>query len=122
MFEAMSYLFGDGSIFIIFVIARPRAGPSQRTKHPKSRAGLEDFLVRRARGCARPCVWRELGPRVRAPSETTTPSDHRFRTEFSFSIPKLGPKPYYFIGFGDIYGPKPYYFIGFGDIYGPKPY
>ena len=32
------------------------------------------------------------------------------------------PKPYKFIGFGDIYGPKPYKFIGFGDIYGPKPY
>ncbi len=31
-----------------------------------------------------------------------------------------GPKPYKFIGFGDIYGPKPYRFIGFGDIYGPK--
>ncbi len=33
-----------------------------------------------------------------------------------------GPKPYTFIGFGDIYGPKPYKFIGFGDIYGPKPH
>ncbi len=32
------------------------------------------------------------------------------------------PKPYKFIGFGDIYGPKPYKFIGFGDIDGPKPY
>jgi hypothetical protein len=32
------------------------------------------------------------------------------------------PKPYQFIGFGDIYGPKPYTCIGFGDIYGPKPY
>ena len=32
------------------------------------------------------------------------------------------PKPYKFIGFGDIYGPKPYKCIGFGDIYGPKPY
>ena len=27
-----------------------------------------------------------------------------------------GPKPYKFIGFGDIHGPKPYKFIGFGDI------
>jgi hypothetical protein len=26
------------------------------------------------------------------------------------------PKPYEFIGFGDIHGPKPYEFIGFGDI------
>ncbi len=26
-----------------------------------------------------------------------------------------GPKPYKFIGFGDIYGPKPYKFIGLGD-------
>ncbi len=33
-----------------------------------------------------------------------------------------GPKPYEFIGFGDIYGPKPYKFMRFGDIYGPKPY
>ncbi len=33
-----------------------------------------------------------------------------------------GPKPYKFIGFGDIHGPKPYKFIGFGDIHGPKPY
>ncbi len=31
-------------------------------------------------------------------------------------LPKslLGPKPYKFIGFGDIHGPKPYKFIGFG--------
>ena len=27
----------------------------------------------------------------------------------------LGPKPYEFMGFGDIHGPKPYEFIGFGD-------
>ena len=27
-----------------------------------------------------------------------------------------GPKPYEFIGFGDIHGPKPYEFIGFGDM------
>ena len=33
-----------------------------------------------------------------------------------------GPKPYKFIGFGDIHGPEPYKFIGFGDIHGPKPY
>ena len=33
-----------------------------------------------------------------------------------------GPKPYKFIGFGDIHGPKPNKFIGFGDIHGPKPY
>jgi hypothetical protein len=33
-----------------------------------------------------------------------------------------GPKPYKFIGFGDIHGPKPYKFTGFGDIHGPKPY
>ena len=33
-----------------------------------------------------------------------------------------GPKPYKFIGFGDIHSPKPYKFIGFGDIHGPKPY
>ncbi len=26
-----------------------------------------------------------------------------------------GPKPYKFIGVGDIHGPKPYKFIGFGD-------
>ncbi len=33
-----------------------------------------------------------------------------------------GPKPYEFIGFGDIYGPKPYEFIRFGDIYmAPNP-
>ncbi len=32
------------------------------------------------------------------------------------------PKPYKFIGFGDIHGPKPYKFTGFGDIHGPKPY
>ncbi len=32
------------------------------------------------------------------------------------------PKPYRYIGFGDIQGPKPYKFIGFGDIHGPKPY
>ena len=32
------------------------------------------------------------------------------------------PKPYKFIGFGDIHVPKPYEFIGFGDIHGPKPY
>ncbi len=32
------------------------------------------------------------------------------------------PKPYEFIGFGDIHGPKPFKFIGFGDIHGPKPY
>jgi hypothetical protein len=30
-----------------------------------------------------------------------------------------GPKPYKFIGFGEVHGPKPYKFIGFGDI---KPY
>ncbi len=29
--------------------------------------------------------------------------------------PKGGPKPYKFIGFGDIHGPKPYKFVGFGD-------
>jgi hypothetical protein len=33
-----------------------------------------------------------------------------------------GPKPYKFVGFGDIHGPKPYEFIRFGDIHGPKPY
>ncbi len=32
----------------------------------------------------------------------------------------VGPKPYEFIGFGDIHGPKPYKFIGFGDIHGPS--
>ncbi len=32
-----------------------------------------------------------------------------------------GPKPYKFIGFGDMHGPKPYKFIGFGDMHGPKP-
>ncbi len=31
-----------------------------------------------------------------------------------------GPKPYKFIGFGDIDGPKPYKFIGLGDIEGPE--
>ncbi len=36
--------------------------------------------------------------------------------------PNHGPKPYKFIGFGDIHGPKPYKFIGYGDIHGPKPY
>ncbi len=34
----------------------------------------------------------------------------------------LGPKPYKFVGFGDLLGPKPYKFIGFGDLLGPKPY
>ncbi len=34
----------------------------------------------------------------------------------------MNPKPYKFIGVGDIHGPKPYKFIGFGDIHGPKPY
>ncbi len=29
-----------------------------------------------------------------------------------------GPKPYEFLGFGDIHGPKPYEFLGFGDIHG----
>ncbi len=33
-----------------------------------------------------------------------------------------GPKPYKFIGFGDVHGPKPYKFIGSGDVHGPKPY
>ncbi len=28
------------------------------------------------------------------------------------------PKPYEFIGFGDIHGPKSYKFIGFGEIRG----
>ncbi len=32
------------------------------------------------------------------------------------------PKPYKFIGFGDIDGPTPYKFIGFGGIHGPKAY
>ncbi len=32
------------------------------------------------------------------------------------------PKPYKFIGFGDIHGPRPYKLIGFGDVHGPKPY
>jgi hypothetical protein len=32
------------------------------------------------------------------------------------------PKPYEFIGFGDIRGPKAYEFIGFDDIHGPTPY
>ncbi len=32
------------------------------------------------------------------------------------------PKPYEFIGFGDIQCPKPCEFIGFGDTQGPKPY
>ena len=31
------------------------------------------------------------------------------------------PKPYKFIGFGDIHGPKPCKLIGFGDMHGPKP-
>ncbi len=34
----------------------------------------------------------------------------------------LPPKPYKFIGFGDIYGPKPYKFIRFGAMDVPKPY
>jgi hypothetical protein len=34
----------------------------------------------------------------------------------------VSPKPYKFIGFGDIHSPKPYEFIGFGDIPGPNPY
>ncbi len=34
----------------------------------------------------------------------------------------MGPKPYEFIGFGDLHGPKPYEFIRFGDLHGPKPY
>jgi hypothetical protein len=33
-----------------------------------------------------------------------------------------GPRPYKFIGFGDIHGLRPYRFIGFGDIHGPRPY
>ncbi len=37
-------------------------------------------------------------------------------------FPARGPKPYKFIGFGDIHGPKPCKFIGFGDIHGPEPY
>ncbi len=32
------------------------------------------------------------------------------------------PKPYKFIGVGDIHGPKPCKFRGFGDIHGPKTY
>ncbi len=40
----------------------------------------------------------------------------------SRSLDTYGPKPYKFIGFGDIYGTKPYKFIGFGDIHGTKPY
>ena len=40
----------------------------------------------------------------------------------AWDIDHHGPKPYKFIGFGDIYGPKPYKFIGFGDIHSPKPY
>ncbi len=32
--------------------------------------------------------------------------------------PRAGPKPYKFIGFGDIHGPTPYKFIGLGDIHG----
>ncbi len=32
--------------------------------------------------------------------------------------PRLGPKPYKFIGFGDIHGLKPFKFMGFGDICG----
>jgi hypothetical protein len=32
-----------------------------------------------------------------------------------------GPKPYKFIGFGNIHGPKPYKFIWFGNIHGSKP-
>ncbi len=35
---------------------------------------------------------------------------------------QIGPKPYKFIGFGDINGPKPYKFTVFGDINGPTPY
>jgi hypothetical protein len=34
----------------------------------------------------------------------------------------IGPKPYRFVGFGDMHGPKPYKFKGFGDMHGPKPY
>ncbi len=37
-------------------------------------------------------------------------------------VPHEGPKPYEFIGFGDIEGPKPYEFIGLGDIHDPKLY
>ncbi len=37
-------------------------------------------------------------------------------------VSRVRPKPYKFIGFGDIHGPKPYKFIGFGHIHGPKPY
>ncbi len=34
---------------------------------------------------------------------------------FVFVPPGPGPKPYEFMGFGDLHGPKPYEFIGFGD-------
>ncbi len=33
-----------------------------------------------------------------------------------------GPKPYKFIGLGDLHGSKPCKFIGFGDLHGPKAY
>ncbi len=34
---------------------------------------------------------------------------------------KHGPKPYKFIGFGDMHDPKAYKFIRFGDMHDPKP-
>ncbi len=47
------------------------------------------------------------------------------RCMYSFRSRRLRdmrPKPYEFIGVGDIHGPRLYEFIRFGDIHGPKPY
>ena len=39
-----------------------------------------------------------------------------------FFVVVAPPKPYKFIGFGDLHVPKPYKFTGFGDLHVPGPY
>ncbi len=55
------------------------------------------------------------GPKVEFPGGPTRETPARSKLQAH-----PGPKPYKFIGFGDIHGPKVHEFIGFGDIHGPK--
>ncbi len=65
--------------------------------------------------------WEPRAPGGRGPSESlstrlvSTLRGMQRRYDLSTCTPS-SPKPYKFIGFGDIHGPKPYKFTGFGDM------
>jgi hypothetical protein len=73
------------------------------------------------------------GGRANGRTGEPTPPEHKPGKGFDKeTLLGRGPKPYKFMGFGDIHGTKltglgdihgfkPHKFIGFGDIHGPKP-